>query len=104
MTFARVAVLALALVHGVGLVEQVRQATCAEMCDDDDDGGCPDGCGPSETSCRCHAPAAAQLVAPAAIAVSCAAPPVSVAMSGAGARAHASPDPREILHVPRHAG
>jgi hypothetical protein len=100
VSFARVAVLALALIHGVGLAERVRQATCAEMCDDDDD-GCPDGCGPSEASCRCHAPAAAQLVAPAAITVSYAAPPVAVAVSDAGARAHASPDPREILHVPR---
>ena len=101
MLFARVAVLALALAHGVGLAEQVRRATCAETCDAD---GCEDGCGPTEPSCRCHAPAAAQLVAPAAITVSYVDTPVAVAAIGAGARAHASPDPREILHVPRHAG
>ena len=95
MSFARVVMLALALVHGVGLAEQVRRATCAEACDDDDD-GCPDGCGPSEASCRCHAPAA--------IVVSYVDAPVAVVALDAEARAHASPDPLEILHVPRLAG
>ena len=98
MQLARIAVLALALAHAVGFAEQVRRVACEEECRDD---GCEDHCGPSEPSCRCHAPAASQLVAPAAVLVSTLDAPIVLARLDSVDRAHASPDPREILHVPR---
>lgn len=101
VTLARVIVIALALTHAVGLAEAARRATCEEACHDDD--GCEDDCGPGEaSSCRCHGPSAAQLIgAPVAQVSNADAPVARVAARDAGDRMHGSPDPLEILHVPR---
>jgi len=97
--FARVIVLALALTHAVGLAEEVRRDVCAAECEDD---GCATDCGPLEADCECHCPAGAQLVGTAVFElVSTIDPPPMFTTFEGGQRAHASPDPREILHVPK---
>jgi hypothetical protein len=97
-----VLVLVLALAHATGLVELVRRQACEAECRGD---GCDEDCTPGSDSpsCPCHCPGQQTHVAPliAAVAIAPAtqaAPPVD-----RGDGLHASPDPREILHVPRHA-
>ena len=98
---ARIIVLALALTHAVGLTEQVMRATCEQLCRDD---GCGDDCTPCEPSaCRCHGSATTPLLDITNQVIAKVETPIAVAPCERTRRAHASPDPREILHVPRHA-
>jgi hypothetical protein len=100
VTFTRIVVLALALTHAVGIAELVRRAACEAECADD---GCDD-CGPNETGCACHCPAAPQVMNTGTVAVVAIARTTSAITVAPRDRTHASPDPREILHVPRQLG
>ena len=100
MSIPRALVLALALMQAIGLVDYMRRAQCEEECKRD---GCDDT-GPCDCStCPCHCPGAVPtMAAPDRVAVD-AAPsrPVSAAVFVHDSDLRASPDPREILHVPR---
>ena len=97
MSLTRVIVLALALTHAVGLADIVMGDACEELCTDD---GCGKDCLPG-VACRCHCPSAMPALGDAAqgtvIDTSREIDPCSVDQ-----RMYASPDPREILHVPKH--
>lgn len=90
---------ALALIHAVGLADLVMDDSCAEVCSDD---GCGDDCLPG-VACRCHCPSTMPLLGGSVQAVAKLTPPRDIGPTSAEQRAHASPDPREILHVPKHA-
>lgn len=97
MPFARILVFALALTHAVGLADLVLDDPCEELCRED---GCASDCLPGAL-CRCHCPSAmAMLEASMPIAAAIAAPPALVPPHGAE-WLYASPDPREILRVPK---
>lgn len=98
MSFARIIVFALALTHAVGLGDMVMGDGCAEDCRDD---GCGDDCLPGP-SCRCHFPTAVPLVSQ-SVASTKLTPPRDIDAGFAEERIHVSPDPREILHVPKRA-
>lgn len=103
MSFPRALLVVLALLQATGLAELVRRAACEEECKDD---GCGDDCAPgSESSaCVCHCPGAPIATAPARIIETLAAPAVSATLAiEPTAPFPTSPDPREILHVPRRA-
>lgn len=95
MPFARVLVVVLALTHAVGLADLVLDDEAA--CTDD---GCRD-CLP-DTACRCHCPTTMPMVESRKVQLA-----LDTGSSDtyvrfvAAERMHASPDPREILHVPR---
>jgi hypothetical protein len=93
--------LALALLHAAGVIELVRRATCEAACKHD---GCDrDGTPGDDTpQCPCHG-ASVTAAAPATIEVGTPAPATQAAEISFEAvnRRHASPDPRDILHVPR---
>jgi len=92
----RVLVLAFALVHATGVTERVLETVCGDDCEERD---CRGACPPVCPTCHCLARAPASLAAPVAV---LAAPPrrlLRVAPASVG-DAPASPDPREILHVP----
>jgi hypothetical protein len=93
---ARVLVFALALSHTAGLADIVFDDACEEECEDD---GCADDCMPGQP-CRCHCPSATPLLSGAAASTIALDTSHEVA-TGERVRAHADPDPREILHVPR---
>jgi hypothetical protein len=97
----RVLLLVVALLQAVGIVDIVRRATCEADCRQDGcSGDCtPDGDGPQ---CPCHCPSGTT-AAPAMFEVATSAPVTrpSVVTFGAADQHRASPDPREILHVPR---
>jgi len=98
----RVVLLILALLQATGIVEVMRQQACEAACRDD---GCDDGCTPDSDgpSCPCHCPSAQSQPAP-AIAMTAAPLPTPIApVFITEDRAHGSPDPREISHVPRRA-
>lgn len=99
MSFTRIIVFALALTHAVGLGDMVMGDACADLCRDD---GCGDDCLPGP-SCRCHFPTAVPLVSQSALASTKLTPPRDIDVAFAEERIHASPDPREILHVPKYA-
>jgi hypothetical protein len=97
----RALLLALALLQAVGVLDVVRRAACEEACRRD---GCDGSCTPDNDcpQCPCHGVGSASLAA--SIAAGVTAEPVSYVtrVSSAGAeRRPASPDPREILHIPR---
>ncbi|MGE0872609.1 MAG: hypothetical protein AB7P03_28905 [Kofleriaceae bacterium] len=97
MSCARILVFALALTHSVGLADLVLDDACDQVCSDD---GCGADCLPDE-ACRCHCPSATPMLGGSACAVAkLDAPPVRIVPTHIQ-REHASPDPREILHVPR---
>jgi hypothetical protein len=96
---ARILVFALALTHSVGLADLVVDDACAEACSDD---GCGKDCAPGD-ACRCHCPSTMPVVGAHMVTVVKLDPPRVVAPCAVDQRMHASPDPREILHVPRHA-
>jgi hypothetical protein len=95
--FARILVFALALTHAVGLAELVLGDACEETCKDD---GCGKDCLPG-TACRCHAPSAVPAIASDAPRPATVVGPLAALACAYEQRAHASPDPREITHVPR---
>lgn len=99
MSLPRVLVLVLALLQAGGIVDLMQRIVCADECRRD---GCDDDCTPGNEApqCSCHCPSS----------VSCAPPTLAVVPVMRPARAvtfaavdqlRASPDPREILHVPR---
>ena len=96
MPLIRILVLAFALAHATGVLDAF-EAACAEDCDEGD--RCADGCAPMCATCQCTrcptvAPVEAVAMTPAVRA------PARAAAFADVERAVASPDPREILHVP----
>lgn len=96
MSFARVAVVVLALTHVVGVADLVLDDGCEEVCDDD---GCGTDCLPG-LACRCHCPSAVPLLGSSPQTIAKLATLRSTVPFSAEQRMHESPDPREILHVP----
>ena len=96
--FVRIFAFALALTHAVGLADVVLGDACEDICQDD---GCGKDCLPG-TACRCHCPSAMPAVGMVQ-AVAKIETPRPMTPCAYAQRAHASPDPREILHVPKHA-
>jgi hypothetical protein len=96
--FACVIVFAIALTHAVGLADLVMDDACGEVCDDD---GCGKDCLPG-VACRCHCPSAMPLLGGQVQKLAKLDAPRVIALCSVDQRMHASPDPREILHVPRH--
>ena len=99
MSLARIVVFAFALIHVVGLADLVMEDGCEEACDDD---GCGTDCLPG-VACRCHCPSSVPLLGSIAAAQPAFDPHQVLTPPAAAQRMHASPDPREILHVPKHA-
>lgn len=99
MSFARVAVFVLALTHVVGLADLVLEDACEETCDDED---CSTDCIPG-LACRCHCPSAVPLLGSSPQTIAKLAPTQSTVPFSIDERIHESPDPREILHVPKRA-
>ncbi len=99
MALARIFVFLLALTHVVGLAELVVTDACDEVCADDD---CGADCMPG-AACRCHCPSAASLRSEVTVPqLRTQDDALDVAAAGERLdRVHASPDPLEILHVPR---
>lgn len=97
MPFARILVFALALTHAVGLADLVMDDACEEACTSD---GCGDDCLPG-VPCRCHCPSGLPLLAGAAQSADNVTAQ-SIASFVPDQRLYANPDPRDILHVPRH--
>ena len=94
--------LVFALAHATGLVELVRREACAAECRSD---GCDEDCTPGNDSpsCPCHCPSLQTHVAPLIAAVAIAPAIQATPPVARDDRLHASPDPREISHVPRRA-
>jgi hypothetical protein len=99
VSIPRAVLLALALLQALGITDYMRRVACEEECKGD---GCDDK-GPCDCStCPCHCPGVPSVTAPAAVAVDAAPPRVASAVVFIAADSlRASPDPREILHVPR---
>jgi hypothetical protein len=100
VSFARILLFALVLTHVVGIADLVIGDACEAACDDD---GCGNDCLPG-LACRCHCPSAMPLLGGSTQTTAKLAMPRDLAPPADDQRMHASPDPREILHVPRHAG
>lgn len=96
---ARIFVFALALTHAVGLADLVMGDACEERCVDD---GCGKDCPPGP-ACRCHGASAMSLLGGGIQTIAKMPTPREIAPFSVEQRMHASPDPREILHVPKHA-
>ncbi len=94
--FARILVFALALTHVVGLADLVLGDECEQVCQDD---GCGKDCLPG-AACRCHCPSAMPALSTAQV-VAKIETPKPVEACAYDQLAHLSPDPREILHVPK---
>lgn len=101
MTCPRALLLAFALLQALGVFEAVRRSACEEECKRD---GCNGTCTPDNDcpQCPCHSVGSASLAASIAANVTVARVAYVTKVSFARAdQYHASPDPREILHVPR---
>ena len=101
MSLPRALLLVLALLQATGLAELMRREICEAECRDD---GCDGDCMPGNDSpnCPCHCPVMPSLTAPSVAVVTLEAPTQSTLITfDRSERGHASPDPREILHVPR---
>jgi hypothetical protein len=101
VSVTRVLLLVLALLQAGGIFDLVRRSTCEEECRRN---GCDGGCTPDHDApqCSCHCPSGVT-AAPAAFLVAASAPATPgsrIAFDVADER-WSSPDPREILHVPR---
>jgi hypothetical protein len=100
VSIPRALLLVLALLQAAGIVDLVRRETCEAECERN---GCTD-CTPGDDgpSCPCHC-ASAPTMTPSSVATAAIAP-IGELVDRAfarGDRIHLSPDPREILHVPR---
>jgi len=96
---SRAVLLILALLQAAGIVDLVRRETCAAECERD---GCDCLPGDDASQCPCHCPSAPTLTGPAVAVLTV--PAARHARDVSFARAvqePSSPDPREILHVPR---
>lgn len=98
MPLARILVFALALTHAVGLADLVIDDACEEACSDD---GCGGDCLPGD-ACRCHCPSTMPSLGAVQVVITVTAPR-ELGPSWAEPGVPASPDPHEILHVPRRA-
>ena len=100
----RILLLVLALLQAGGIFDLVRRTACEEECKRNGCDDCtPDGDSPA---CPCHCPSGVT-AAPPAIEIATIAPPAPAAelTFDTVERRCASPDPREISHVPRsHVG
>jgi hypothetical protein len=99
----RALLLILALLQATGVMEAMRRDVCADECRDD---GCDDDCTPGvgSSSCPCHCPNLQTHAPPTLAMITLPAPTEATPVVFDGDdHAHMSPDPREILHVPRHA-
>ena len=96
MSAARVVVFALALSHVAGIADLLLDDGCHELCPDD---GCGDDCVPGNT-CRCHCPSAMPMIGT-VLKQDAKLDTLAVRMPELEHHMHPSPDPREILHVPR---
>ncbi len=102
MSVPRALLLVLALLQATAIAEAVRRQACETECRED---GCDDDYTPGNDSpsCACHCPSSVGIAPPALAVMTLAAPIDATPIVFAGNdRAHSSPDPREILHVPRH--
>ena len=98
MSLPRALLLALALLQAVGIADLMRRAVCEEECKSD---GCDDK-GPCDCSaCPCHCPGAPSLTETRAVAEVAAPIAASAVVFADVDELRASPDPREILHVPK---
>ena len=99
MSIPRALLLALALLQAVGITDYLRRAACEQECKRD---GCDDQVPGDCSTCLCHAPSMPSQTSPAIVAVDVAPPIVTHrVMFAEPVDLRASPDPREILHVPR---
>jgi hypothetical protein len=98
VSFARVLVFAIALTHSVGLADLVFGDACETACEDD---GCGKDCLPG-ADCRCHCPSAMPALGSVQV-VAEIETPQPVEPCAYASQLHASPDPHEILHVPKPA-
>jgi len=92
--------LVLALLQAAGIADLVRRETCEAECERN---GCQD-CTPGDDGpqCPCHCPNATNVTAPSLAVVTNAPAMQSLVVAFVrDDRTHSSPDPREILHVPR---
>ena len=99
MSIPRALLLALALLQAVGIADFMQRIACEEECKQD---GCDDK-GPCDCStCACHCPGTPNLTSASPIAIDAPTPtnPALVVFADTD-QLRASPDPREILHVPR---
>jgi len=101
VTVPRVLLLVLTLLQAAGIFDLVRRSTCEEECRRN---GCDGDCTPDHDApqCSCHCPSSVT-AAPAAFEVAMSGPatPDSKFTFAAADQLRSSPDPREILHVPR---
>jgi len=101
VTFPRALLLALALLQALGVLDAVRRTACEEECKRD---GCDGTCTPENDcpQCPCHSVGSASLAASIAANVTVARVAYVTKVNFARAdQHHSSPDPHEILHVPR---
>lgn len=100
MSLPRALLLMLALLQATGMAEVMQRQICQAACRD---AGCDDDCTPGSDSpsCPCHCPSLQSQVPPALAAVTIAPAARPVAAFDGGDVAPPSPDPSEILHVPR---
>lgn len=96
MSIPRALLLVLALTHLVGLADLVIGDACEQVCEDD---GCGKDCLPG-AACRCHCPSAMPALSAQQV-VAKIETPKPVAACAYDHQVHLSPDPREILHVPK---
>jgi hypothetical protein len=102
VSLGRIVVLVLVLAHAAGLAELIERDACEEICREDGCNG--NGCLPGQThTCRCNCTGVMLLLGGTRPVISKVDTPTRVAAADGTQRAHASPDPREILHVPRRA-
>lgn len=102
MSLPRALLLVLALIQATGMAEVMRRQVCEAQCRND---GCDNDCTPENESpgCPCHCPSL-QTNLPlliTAVTIIPATQPAPLFDSRDGIPP--SPDPSEILHVPRHA-
>ncbi|MEO8841855.1 MAG: hypothetical protein ABI591_31380 [Kofleriaceae bacterium] len=100
MSIPRALLLVLALLQAGGIIDLLRRETCEAECERN---GCKD-CTPGDDApqCPCHCSSAAMAMSPSVAIVTAARIGATMERSFNRAdRLHLSPDPREILHVPR---
>lgn len=101
MSAPRALLIVLALLQATGLADVMRREACAAECRDD---GCEGDCttGDDASNCPCHCPVTPTVAAANVDAVKLELPAAGTAVTfDRTERIHTSPDPREILHVPR---
>jgi hypothetical protein len=92
--------LVLALLQAGGIIDVVRRETCEAECERN---GCKDcTSGDDAPQCPCHCPSAATTTPPSVAILTAARVDATLQPTfDRPDRLHLSPDPREILHVPR---